>query len=123
MEFPSLRGTGTEDYFGDAWGYRAFATPYYGVSLWEGYFPGDRNTAYRWHIEDPITFAELLKVTIEHHGSIFTDSTEFLGQFIDRADWVSTVVFWYQTPSVGLSSLIAPANERLTSYTLIKAAT
>ncbi|MFH1743735.1 MAG: glycoside hydrolase family 172 protein, partial [bacterium] len=37
---PSLRGTGTEDYFGDAWGFREFSTPYIGVSLWEGYFPG-----------------------------------------------------------------------------------
>lgn len=121
-EDPSLRGTGTEDYFGDAWGYRAFATPYYGVSLWEGYFPGDRSTAYRWHIEDPITFDESLKVTIEHKGSIFTDSTEFLGQFIEREDWVSSVAFWYQSPAVGIATPIAPASERLPPYTLLNAA-
>ena len=70
-EYPSLRGTGTEDYFGDAWGFRQFDRPFYGVSLWEGYFPGDRNTAYRWHIPDPVPFKNSIKVSIEHRGSIF----------------------------------------------------
>jgi len=31
---PQLRGTGTEDYFNDAWGFREFCTPYHGVSLY-----------------------------------------------------------------------------------------
>ncbi|RLD13772.1 hypothetical protein DRI50_06500, partial [candidate division KSB1 bacterium] len=43
---PALKGTGTEDYFGDAWGFRQFSRPWFGVSLWEGYFVGDRVTAY-----------------------------------------------------------------------------
>ena len=60
-----MSGTGTEDYFGDAWGFRQFDRPYYGVSLWEGYFPGDRVTAYRWHIQDPVPFTKSLKVSIE----------------------------------------------------------
>lgn len=52
-EEPRLRGTGTEDYFCDAWGFRQFSGPFYGVPLWEGYDTGDRSTAYRWHIADP----------------------------------------------------------------------
>lgn len=119
---PSLRGTGTEDYFGDAWGFRAFSTPYYGVSLWEGYMPGDRFTTYRWHIEDPITFTNSLKVTIEHKGSIFTEQTQFLGQFIERPDWLSSVAFWYQTPARGIKTKMPPIERRTAPYTFLNPA-
>ncbi|MCI0493311.1 MAG: DUF2961 domain-containing protein, partial [Planctomycetes bacterium] len=71
---PQLRGTGTEDYFNDAWGFREFATPYHGVTLYEGVFPGDRVTAYRWHIADPIPFRKSLRVMIEHRGSVFDET-------------------------------------------------
>lgn len=121
-ESPSLRGTGTEDYFGDAWGFRAFSTPYYGVSLWEGYFPGDRVTAYRWHIEDPIPFKESLKVTIEHRGSVFTDFGEHLGQFLERPDWVSSVAFWYQSPPAQFAEPLSPASKRIAPYRVLSAA-
>ena len=117
---PSLRGTGTEDYFSDAWGFRAFATPYYGVSLWEGYFPGDRFTAYRWHIEDPISFSTSLKVSIEHKGSVFTDTAEQLGSFIERPDWVSSVAFWYQSPAHEIDAVLPPANKRIAPYRVLK---
>lgn len=117
---PSLRGTGTEDYFNDAWGYREFATPYYGVSLFEGYFPGDRVTTYRWHIPDPIPFERSLKVTIEHKGSIFTDTTEFLGQFIEREDWVSTVAYWYQDEPREITEPIARLGDRLAPYRILE---
>jgi len=119
---PSLRGTGTEDYFGDAWGFRAFATPYYGVSLWEGYFPGDRNTAYRWHIADPVAFSKSLKVSIEHRGSIFTDTATHLGQFFERPDWISSVAFWYQSPPAQFDAPLPPASKRLAPYRILKAA-
>jgi hypothetical protein len=115
-EMPSLRGTGTEDYFGDAWGFRMFSTPYYGVSLWEGYYPGDRTTAYRWHIEDPVPFKESLKVSIEHRGSVFTDNAEHLGQFNERPDWVSSVAFWYQDPPVPANSILPPPKDRVAPY-------
>lgn len=115
-ELPSLRGTGTEDYFNDAWGFRQFSTPFYGVSLWEGYFPGDRVTAYRWHIADPIPFNESLRVTIEHRGSIFTDSAEHLGQFIERPDWVSSVAFWYQERPAAVEAVLPPAEQRVAPY-------
>jgi len=66
---PSLHGTGTEDYFCEAWGFPsgAYSGPYHGVSL-----AGDMiDTAgqwslYRFHLEDPIHFRERIRVTIEH---------------------------------------------------------
>lgn len=84
-EQPSIIGTGTEDYFNDAWGFRAFDFPYHGVSLWEGTKTGDRGTAYKWHVTDPVAFQQSLKFTIEHgHANNRRD------------DWYS-VAFWYQT--------------------------
>jgi len=117
---PSLRGTGTEDYFGDAWGFRMFCNPHNGVPVWEGYFPGDRVTAYRWHIADPIPFRKSLKVEIEHRGSVFNDFGMQLASFSERSDWVSSVAFWYQDPPVGFEEPIAPVGERLAPYRVLK---
>jgi len=117
---PTMRGTGTEDYFGDAWGFRHLSTPYHGVSLWEGYYPGDRLSAYRWHLRDPIGFSKSLKFTIEHRGSVFTDAGRHLGQFNERPDWVSSVAFWYQMPPVGFDKPIAPIEKRIAPYRLLR---
>ncbi|MBI2421899.1 MAG: DUF2961 domain-containing protein [Candidatus Hydrogenedentes bacterium] len=118
-ETPQLRGTGTEDYFNDAWGFRAFSTPYYGVSLYEGVFPGDRVTAYRWHIADPIPFTKSLKVDMEHKGSVFTYQTQALGSFLERPDWVSSVAFWYQFPAATWDEPLPPADQRIAPYRLL----
>jgi len=118
---PSLSGTGTEDYFGDAWGFRQFSTPFYGVSLWEGYLEGDRVTAYRWHIADPVPFTRSLRVQMEHRGSVFTAAVENLGQFLPRQDWLSSVAFWYQTPPVGPAEPLPPAAQRIAPYRVIPA--
>lgn len=82
---PSIVGTGTEDYFNDAWGFREFDHPYHGVTLWEGSDKGDRVTAYKWHLFDPVAFRESLKMSIEH------------GHANDREDDWYSVAFWYQT--------------------------
>ena len=66
---PSLRGTGTEDYFCDGWGFRQHDGPFYGVPLWEGYAAGNRGSVYRFHIPDPVPFKKSLRVEIEHKGS------------------------------------------------------
>jgi len=117
---PSLSGTGTEDYFNDAWGFRRINNPYYGVSVWDGYFAGDRVTAYRWHIPDPVPFKKSLKVQIEHKGNIFTDGLEELGGFLDRFDWISSVAYWYQMPAAALDPL-PPAAQRIPPYKVIEA--
>lgn len=93
---PGLRGTGTEDYFCDGWGFRPQAGPFYGAPLWEGFDTGDRGSAYRWHIPDPVAFRKSLRVEIEHKGSqVFPDGTST--GFIERDDLFSSVAFWYQT--------------------------
>ncbi len=124
-ETPQLRGTGTEDYFSDAWGFREFSTPYHGVSLYEGVITGDRVTAYRWHLQDPVPFGNSLRLEIEHKGSIFNDQggiMDFeLGGFEDRQDWYSSVAYWYQYPPAALEP-IAPAATRLPPGKILMAA-
>jgi hypothetical protein len=66
---PRLRGTGTEDYFCDGLGFRQQDGPFYGTPLWQGYDPGCKSTAYRFHIPDPVVFKKSLRVEIEHKGS------------------------------------------------------
>jgi len=121
-ETPSLRGTGTEDYFGDAWGFREFSRPFYGVSLWEGYFPGDRVSAYRWHLTDPVYFRKSLKVAIEHRGSIFNEKTGLQTKsFFERPDWIRSVAFWYQSPPTTFSEELPAADQRIAPYRVFQA--
>jgi len=120
---PSIQGTGTEDYFGDAWGFREFSGQFQGVSLYEGILAGDRLTAYRWHIPDPIRFQESLKFTIEHRGSKFDEIGEKLSSSSERADWISSVAFWYQTPITFSDSELPLANKRVAPYQILIAST
>ena len=114
---PSLRGTGTEDYFCDGWGFRLHDGPYYGVTLWEGTETGARSTAYRWHIPDPINFKKSLRVEIEHKGSQrFPDGTGT--GFMERDDLMSSVAFWYQVEPHKPWPRIPPGPQRLTERTL-----
>ena len=116
-EAPQLCGTGTEDYFNDSWGFREFSTPYYGVPVYEGVYAGDRVSAYRWHITDPIPFKKSLRAEIEHRGSVFNPDAPLsqieVGGFIERYDWVSSVAFWYQYPPVASPEPLPPAAERM----------
>lgn len=85
-EFPSLHGTGSEDYFSDAWGMREDENLFYGCPLQEPDFKtGSKATVYRFHIPDPVPFKESIRVTIEH------------GHNNDRSDYFSSVAYWYQT--------------------------
>lgn len=116
---PSLRGTGTEDYFGDAWGFRVFNRLYHGVTTWEGYLAGCRGTAYRWHLRDPVVFAKSLKVTIEHKGSIYNLLGMSEGGFLPREDWTSSVAFWYQQGTAKPFSTMPPGPKRVMPHRLI----
>jgi hypothetical protein len=83
---PSLHGTGSEDYFSDAWGMREGENLFYGCPLQEQDFQaGSKATVYRFHIPDPVAFRKSIRVTIEH------------GHANDRADYYSSVAYWYQT--------------------------
>lgn len=124
-EVPQLRGTGTEEYFLDAWGFRPFQSPYGGVPVYEGVFPGDKVSLYRWHLPDPVPFTSSLKVELEHRGSIFNRKASplesELANFEERADWLSSVAFWYQYPPVALDSALPPLETRMPPCTILKA--
>jgi hypothetical protein len=79
VDFPTICGTGTEDYFGGAWnfdvpgqGYTAYSTPYLGlpqVSAPDGlYRSQQRFGMYRWHVPDPIRFTDRIRVTVQALG-------------------------------------------------------
>ncbi len=119
-ELPSIRGTGTEDYFGDAWGFREFAGPFHGVTLFEGVMAGDRVSAYRWHLNDPIRFTKSLKASIEHRGSVYSEQDgKSLSSSGEREDWISSVAFWYQTPAVTWDEPLPPAAKRTAPYQIL----
>ena len=99
-EFPTICGTGTEDYFCGAWNfdvggkYQEFCTPYSGVSQIarpDGlYNANTRFSMYRWHITDPVYFKKDLKVTIQALG--WRKNRKYL----PLQDDISSVAFWYQ---------------------------
>ncbi len=93
---PSIEGTGSEDYFNDAWGLHVNDAPYYGVTVAEGTGLGSRMTAYRWHLVDPIPFDKSLKAEIEHKGWTFNADGAVKSGFGERVDLMSSVAFWYQ---------------------------
>lgn len=93
-EIPSLQGTGAEDYFNDAWGFRVRTGPWFGQPRWQGNSAGDSGVCYRWHVPDPIHFLRSLRVEIEHKGNRPEAEDGF---FLERPDFVSSVAFWYQT--------------------------
>ena len=83
-EFPSIYGTGLEDYFTSGWYFKdgEFSAPFHGLVLKEE--GSGRITAYRHHIPDAIPFYDSVRVTFEHgHGN--EEVVDF-----------STVAFWYQ---------------------------
>jgi len=94
---PSLRGTGSEDYFCDAWGFRQFSGPYYGVPVWGGAKAFSNITAYRWHLSDPVNFEKSLRVEIEHKGVTFNEDGSVKSGFEERSDDYASVAYWYQT--------------------------
>lgn len=101
---PSLHGTGTEDYFGAAWGFPsgAYAGPYHGISLASSvqeHF--GKWSLYRFHVEDPVRFDESLVFSIEH------------GHANDQANDFSSVAFWYQEHPHAPHHDLPPVDDRL----------
>jgi hypothetical protein len=101
-EFPTICGTGTEDYFCGSYDfedpvtkkYDVFSTPYTGLAQVipadKIYEPGQRFGLYRWHIADPVRFAKDLKVTIQALG--WQDG----GRYLPLEDDIASVGYWYQ---------------------------
>lgn len=90
--FPTICGTGTEDYFGGAWCFGdTYSTPFLGYPLWhkvEGHVP--KHDLYRWHILDPIRFKKNMKVTIQALGWWPN------GKYEPLTDDIASIGYWYQ---------------------------
>lgn len=99
---PELHGTGTEDYVNMAWcPTQEYNAPYHGLILgtdanWKG-----KTTYYRYHVRDPITFEEEIKVTIEH------------GHNNNRSDDFSSTAYWYQAEPHEAFESILPVECRM----------
>ena len=99
-EFPTYCGTGTEDYFGGAWGFMGnYSAPFLGYqdTMTLGDNPrstnsvGNRHSMYRFHVMDPIRFDSDLKVTMQAIG------WRSEGRFLPLQDDICSVAYWYQT--------------------------
>jgi len=110
VEYPTICGTGMEDYFGGSWSFAAqqdgktventYCTPFLGYPYYSIHDNAVHNPYhnddcppmrgfYRWHIADPICFEENLKVTVQQIGVCHK------GLF-ERQDDLASVAYWYQ---------------------------
>jgi hypothetical protein len=101
--YPTICGTGTEDYFCGSYNfenratheYQEFSTPYSGlhqVIRPDGlYRSQQRFGLYRWHIADPIRFERDLRVTIQALG------WRSGHRYLPLQDDIASVAYWYQT--------------------------
>ncbi len=109
-EYPTICGTGTEDYFCGSYdfdtrkknkagveevNYTEFNSPYSGLAQvirGDGHYKvSQRFGLYRWHITDPIRFEKNLRVTIQALG------WRSEGRYLPLQDDIASTVFWYQT--------------------------
>ncbi len=113
---PSIRGTGTEDYFLSAWGLKENSTPYFGVPYVNQpeRIVGQMTCSYRWHIHDPLVFSNGIKVTFETFGWISPDENKAhkATSWNEREDDFTSVAFWYQTGPTKKFTEVPPAPER-----------
>ena len=99
-KFPTICGTGTEDYFCGSYGfiregqYQEYTTPYAGmpqVIRPDGVYSANlRFGLYRWHIMDPVRFDKDLKVTMQALG------WRSGGRYLPLQDDIASVAYWYQ---------------------------
>jgi len=112
--YPTICGTGTEDYFCGSYDfdtktknaagiteshYTEFSSPYSGlpqVIRGDGHYNAQQRFGlYRWHIIDPVRFERSLKVTIQALGWTAWGSDE-QSKYLPLQDDISSTVFWYQ---------------------------
>lgn len=90
-DFPTICGTGSEDYVGLSWGIQQVAFLFHGCSLNEGGYV----SMYRWHLPDPVVWKEDCRVTIQQIG--------WKNGLVERQDDWSAAAFWYEAvPSAPL---------------------
>ena len=113
-DYPTICGTGVEDYIGSAWGLQVHNTPYQGAPLVEEHF----TSLYRLHVADPVYFQENLRITVQQMGAemkakvkaIYGDKLICSPKnhprrdpddvfYLRSDDWCATA-YWYQWPLI-----------------------
>jgi hypothetical protein len=124
-DWPTICGTGTEDYFCGSYDfdthtrnaaevnvshYTEFSSPYSGLAQvikGDGHYDvAQRFGLYRWHITDPIRFEKSLRVTIQALG--WREG----GRYLPLQDDISSTVFWYQAEPHGAFPVL-PTKDQL----------
>jgi hypothetical protein len=123
-DWPTICGTGTEDYFCGSYDfdthtrnaagvevshYTTFTSPYTGLAQvikGDGHYDvAQRFGLYRWHITDPIRFDKSLRVTIQALG--WRDG----GRYLPLQDDIASTVFWYQSEPHGAFPVLPGKDE------------
>lgn len=107
-EFPTICGTGTEDYFCGSYGFpQPYSGPYAGTTL-----PANENanppgfwSLYRWHIMDPICYDQDLRVTIQALG--------WGNKYRKLSDDIASVAYWYQASPHAPFPPLPPLKDRM----------
>ena len=101
-DWPTINGTGTEDYFGGSYNfenqathrYETFTAPYTGLAQVirpDGLYDSQQRFGmYRWHIPDPVRFTKDVRVTIQDLG------WQSGGRYLPLQDDIASTAFWYQ---------------------------
>jgi hypothetical protein len=131
-DYPTLVGTGTEDYIGTAWGQGRFDHLYQGCPVADS--EKMQFSFYRFHVPDPIYFYEDIRATIQQIGYLnprWMGLVHQLGTRLYKAgpglvergpleeglferqdDWSSVAYFYLHAPENGLPPA-PPVEERL----------
>ena len=107
-EFPTICGTGTEDYFGGAWAfestkhpgeYEEYSTAFLGmpqvIEPAKFFKNQQRFGLYRWHVQDPIRFENEIKVTMQALG--WRSARDGKPRYLPLQDDIASTAFWYQS--------------------------
>ncbi len=101
-EFPTIVGTGSEDYVGLSYGIQQTPYLYNGCNLDQNNFV----SMYRWHLPDPIYWEKECRITIQQIA--------WKGGLAETQDDWSTATFWYEpVPSAPLPPM--PGVEKRTA--------
>jgi len=98
---PTITGTGSEDYFNNAWSFHhAFTFPWYGAPLLSPRADGGAFTnLYRFHGPDPVRFQQHIRVTIERWWETY------------KTNNFASVAFWYQQEPITTRAPLPPGKE------------
>jgi len=100
---PSLHGTGSEDYFAQAWGMQKVSHMHSGMSFWQSDLSRGwrgKYTCYRLHLADPVPFTKSIRVSIEHgHANCLSND-------------MCSVAYWYQLEPHRDFAPMPPASKR-----------